>query len=156
MNEYVEMLLSAGSGTKAEDVPPCLQTHDFAASWLEYVELRRKQYGETMSVETVRAAWAFIAGEVNPVAVVMQAINHGKPCFKQFVPLSGREHWRNVPTKIRFAVRAHRWERGRKGGVVTDTVFAPRQTVLAYARQIETVGSDAKQKSASGLVGAMT
>lgn len=142
MSNNIAILIAATGGAAKRgvtpaDVPERLQTYEFAEVWREYVERRQRQYGEIMSAATIRAAWLFIADETDPVEVVIRACNsrNRQRCFKQFVPLTETELWKQMPPNVRYAQRSHRWERSSSRNEVADTVFAPRSVVVEYLQK---------------------
>lgn len=108
------------------DVPECLRSDSFFTCFNLYWERRKRQNDEMPDRVTFVAAMAFIAEEPEPEKVVAAAINAGGKVFKQFFPIeqAQRQHLRNCPPFMRYAVRTSRKQRG--GSIVRDTVFNPR------------------------------
>jgi hypothetical protein len=128
MNGIVKKMLNEcgnGSHLIETDVPVNLQTWDICNAWCRWLSLRRKQHGEFLCDETLRASLLFLADESDAAAVLTAACNEGQNCRKQLWPADGFHT--TFKKKFRYAVRTHRSKRG--GQLVTDTVFE-RRSVL--------------------------
>lgn len=124
------------------DIPPVLCTEEFTERWVELLNERDRQHGETYTPECLLAELQFCADEPDPLAVmdaVMLEMKSGKRKHqrKQLWPVryeDYKELWGKVPPKIRYAVRTTREKRADKGRV-TNTVFQRRSVVEAYLQE---------------------
>lgn len=108
------------------DMPEALRENDILTALDGYWQRRKNQCDEIPDRDTFVAVMAFIAAEPNPLEVIQAATNDRRKIYKQFFPIAPeqRQHLRNCPPFIRYAVRTSRGQRGR--AIVRDTVFNPR------------------------------
>lgn len=123
--KMIDRLFSLHNLTET-DMPETLRENDILTALDGYWQRREKQTDEIPDRDTFVAVMAFIAAEPNPIEVIQAATNDRRKIYKQFFPTCSRQrdHLRNCPPFIRYAVRTSRKQRA--GAIVRDTVFNPR------------------------------
>ena len=113
-------------------MPVALQTDEFQKLWGKYLERRLRVFDEIVTEESYRAMLAFLADEPDALAVVAYAMTGSKRSIRP-IDLEGHKLYKTIKAKYRYAVRAHRTQRGEHLDKVSDTVFVPRSEAMRYA-----------------------